>query len=61
MTKKEKEMKQKVMMEAAAEIGLADKVRRVGWGGLTSSEAGRLGAVMKAKKHRSNSGDGGNE
>lgn len=59
MTKKEKELKQIVMMEAAAEIGLADKVRRVGWGGLTSSEAGRLGVVMKAKKHGVNGGDGG--
>jgi small acid-soluble spore protein F (minor alpha/beta-type SASP) len=58
MTKKEKELKQQAMMEAAAEIGLADKVRRLGWGGLTSRETGRIGVVVKGLKRKGNAGGG---
>ncbi len=30
--------------EAAGELGLAEKVRDLGWGGLSAAEAGRVGA-----------------
>lgn len=32
--------------EAARRLGLVDKVRRVGWGGLSSAESGRIGGLM---------------
>ncbi|MCR4397626.1 MAG: alpha/beta-type small acid-soluble spore protein [Firmicutes bacterium] len=33
-------------LEVAGELGLAQKIRRSGWGGLTSAESGRIGGVM---------------
>lgn len=35
-----------VKWEAAEALGLVDKVRRVGWGGLSSAESGRVGGYM---------------
>jgi hypothetical protein len=32
--------------EAAAALGLVDKVRREGWGGLSAAETGRVGGLM---------------
>ncbi len=32
--------------ELAEELGLLDKVRKVGWGGLTAAESGRLGGLL---------------
>ncbi len=37
-------------LEIAKEIGLMDKVRELGWGGLTAKETGRIGGLMTAKK-----------
>lgn len=39
-------------MEIAQELGLAEKVRTEGWGGLTSAESGRIGGIItqRAKK-----------
>ncbi|AEG61490.1 small, acid-soluble spore protein, alpha/beta type [Desulforamulus ruminis] len=39
-------------LEIAEELGLAEKVRREGWGGLTSIESGRIGGIItqRAKK-----------
>jgi hypothetical protein len=34
-------------MAVARELGLWDKVQRVGWGGLTAAESGRIGAWMR--------------
>ncbi len=40
--------------EAADKLGLAEKVRALGWGGLTAAESGRLGAlVSRMLKERS--------
>lgn len=36
-------------LEAAEELGLVDKVRKVGWGGLTSEETGKVGGYMTKK------------
>ncbi len=36
--------------EIAEELGLIDKLKRLGWGGLTAKETGRIGGIMTAKK-----------
>jgi hypothetical protein len=33
-------------MEIAKELGLTEKVKKGGWGGLTSRESGQLGGLM---------------
>lgn len=49
--KKEKKKKvetpqDRLKMEVASELGLAEKVKKLGWGGLTAAESGRLGGIM---------------
>lgn len=39
-------------MEIAEELGLMDKVDKLGWGGLTAKETGRIGGLMTAKKKK---------
>lgn len=56
---KKKELKEKAKMEAAAELGLADKVRKIGWGNLTSEETGRVGALMRGRNQKKDNADGG--
>ncbi|MCL5046471.1 MAG: alpha/beta-type small acid-soluble spore protein [Actinobacteria bacterium] len=36
-------------MDVAEELGLADKVQKLGWGGLTAAESGRVGGYMTKK------------
>lgn len=36
-------------LEVAEELGLIDKVKDVGWGGLTAEETGKLGGYMTQK------------
>jgi hypothetical protein len=36
-------------LEATEELGLKEKVKKVGWGGLTSEETGKLGGYMTSK------------
>ena len=36
-------------MEIAEDLGLMDKVEKLGWGGLTAKETGRIGGLMTAK------------
>ena len=57
--KKEKSKKEKkpttndiMKMEIAKELGLLDKVEKLGWGGLTAKETGRIGGLMTAKKKK---------
>ncbi|MDI9495245.1 MAG: small, acid-soluble spore protein, alpha/beta type [Bacillota bacterium] len=57
--KKEKSKKEKkptandiMKMEIAGELGLLDKVEKLGWGGLTAKETGRIGGLMTAKKKK---------
>lgn len=40
----------------AKELGLLDKVRQVGWAGLSAKETGRIGGMMGRRKH-SDKGD----
>ena len=39
-------------LEATEELGLVDKVREVGWSGLTAEETGKLGGYMTKKIHK---------
>lgn len=36
--------------EIAEELGLIDKVKNLGWGGLTAKETGRIGGLMTVRK-----------
>lgn len=42
--------------EIAWELGLMDKVRQVGWAGLSAKETGRIGGLM-GRKHHTSKGD----
>ncbi|NLL82073.1 MAG: small, acid-soluble spore protein, alpha/beta type [Tissierellia bacterium] len=39
--------------EIASELGLADKIRKEGWAGLTAKESGRIGGIITARKRKS--------
>ena len=43
-------LREKMKYEIAEELGLADKVAREGWGGLSAEETGRIGGLMTKKK-----------
>lgn len=49
--------KERLKFEAAAELGLADKLMRTGWGGLTSEETGRVGALLSVRKRKGGTGE----
>lgn len=52
LTEAEK-LREKMKYEIADELGLTEKVKELGWGGLTAEETGRIGGVMtKRKKER---------
>lgn len=54
MAKKKKKkietLEDKLKYEIAEELGLMDKIKEVGWGGLTAKESGRIGGLITAKK-----------
>lgn len=62
MTKKRKKKKKekietpqdKLKYEIAEELGLMDKINKVGWGGLTAKETGRIGGIMTVRKKKKN-------
>lgn len=43
-------MREKIKYEIAEELGLIDKVKQEGWGGLSSEETGRIGGLMAKRK-----------
>ncbi len=43
--------------EIANELGLGDKLSKVGWGGLTAEETGRIGGLITRKKRSLSSKD----
>lgn len=43
--------------EVAMELGLGDKLSRVGWGGLTAEETGRIGGIMTRKRKAQSPGN----
>lgn len=38
--------------EIAEELGLIDKIKKFGWGGLTAKETGRIGGIMTVRKRQ---------
>ncbi|NLY85593.1 MAG: small, acid-soluble spore protein, alpha/beta type [Tissierellia bacterium] len=54
MKKKKKEkietLEDKLKYEIAEELGLIDKIKEVGWGGLTAKESGRIGGLITVRK-----------
>ena len=38
--------------EIAEELGLLDKLRKVGWAGLSTAESGRIGGLVGARKRK---------
>jgi len=48
----EEQMREKIKYEIAEELGLTDKVRKEGWGGLSAGETGRIGGLMAKRKNK---------
>jgi ABC-type dipeptide/oligopeptide/nickel transport system ATPase subunit len=46
----EEKIREKIKYEIAEELGLTDKVREEGWGGLSAGETGRIGGLMAKRK-----------
>ena len=62
MVKKEKKKKELtkddlLKFEIAEELGLTDKIKELGWGGLTAKESGRIGGIMTSRKRNKNKKD----
>ena len=38
--------------EIAEELGLVDKIKELGWGGLTAKESGRIGGIITSRKRQ---------
>lgn len=43
-------MREKMKYEIAEELGLSEKVKTEGWGGLSAEETGRIGGLMTKRK-----------
>lgn len=43
-------IRENLKYEIASELGLSDKVDKLGWGGLTAEETGRIGGIMTKRK-----------
>ena len=41
---------ERMKYEIARELGLIERVREVGWAGLTAKETGRIGGLMKKRR-----------
>ena len=41
---------ERMKYEIARELGLLDRIREVGWAGLTAKETGRIGGLIGQKK-----------
>lgn len=52
--KKKKELTKDdlLKLEIAEELGLTDKIKDIGWGGLTAKESGRIGGIMTSRKRK---------
>lgn len=58
MSKKEKKTDDytllKFKLEVAEELGLVDKIKKVGWAGLTAEETGKMGGYITKKIRKIN-------
>lgn len=52
MKQPKKKKRQALQFEIARDIGLDAKVNDVGWGGLTSAEAGRIGGLLSGRNKK---------
>lgn len=43
-------LREEIKYEIAEELGLQEKVNRLGWSGLTAEETGRIGGIMTKRK-----------
>ena len=43
---------ERMKYQIAQELGLLERVREVGWAGLTAKETGRIGGLMGQKKRQ---------
>ncbi len=50
--KKKETLEDKLKYEIAEELGLMDKIKEVGWGGLTAKESGRIGGLITVRKRQ---------
>jgi len=48
--KKPQTPEEKMKYEIAMELGLTEKVKKYGWGGLTAAETGRIGGLITTRK-----------
>ena len=48
---------QRMKYEIARELGLLDRVRQVGWAGLSAKETGRIGGLMGRRIHPPKEGE----
>lgn len=48
--KKIETLEDKMKYEIAEELGLTDKIKEEGWGGLTAKESGRIGGIINVRK-----------
>ncbi|WP_313232104.1 small, acid-soluble spore protein, alpha/beta type [Tissierella praeacuta] len=57
--KKEKieTLEDKLKYEIAEELGLTEKIKEVGWAGLTAKESGRIGGLITVRKRQMNKKD----
>lgn len=53
LTEDEK-LRESIKYEIAEELGLSDKVDKLGWGSLTAQETGRIGGLMTKRKRNMN-------
>ena len=49
---------QRVKYEIAEELGLLEKLKQVGWAGLSAAESGRIGGMIAARKKNGDGTDG---
>ncbi|PRR76847.1 Small, acid-soluble spore protein, alpha/beta type [Clostridium liquoris] len=47
-------LREKMKYEIAEELGLREKVDKLGWSSLTSEETGRIGGIMTKRKKQLN-------
>ena len=43
---------QRLKYEIAEELGLLEKLKQVGWAGLSAAESGRIGGLIAARKKK---------
>ena len=48
---------EELKLEIAEELGLLDKVRAVGWAGLSAKETGRMGGIVTKRKRELQQGE----